>query len=694
MNDKIIKDINHIILAALNIQQKRLVDKILEHNKDQLLSRYDDIFGAGVKRIYLPEPVIISKKDIIDFFVENNSYSDNHYVGILRDCISMFFDYLNRPHDRITMTTMDYYVGKVKIGNREYNIGKLLNDIKRSKDKLIEYYETKSNEIAKEILDKMRESTKNGEPDPIIINSMTRIANENYNDFIEYLNRIDGIIKVFNARFNINSVKDMECLVVISRDPYDIAGMSTDRRWKSCMRLPKHRNDDGGQYRYYVMADLLEGTLIAYLIEKNDRDIDNPYARVLIKPFINKNNDVYLAPEDKVYYDESYLTKDHTDNFLSIVQNWVDEQQQELEGNFYANPNLYHDNDKFTAKTKSSRVKYSNILISDAIYDSIDWDKTLPNGKKRFDYGISNYYMELIIRLIEFWNKHINIWNSIVSKFDSNITNAYGAILLHEMTPDDFANLNFKIRLKFETNKIADVSIDEIKNFIEAVDNTEEITDLVELLRTIKRIKKEKKTNSSVETYDVVVVRHSDDNNNNLKDVTEEYNRAGNYVTYSDDYTHKDLFDVYIVNTGESNYKNNCLIKLNVELTMSEYDINRYYISALSSTFSTNDFDNAFSRDILNYDTTYIGIVPEFDEYLDKSINYSKKSLLDAVYRIIADKITIYCNSDVIIDELNLGISSEYELLKFYKKHGISYEHESNIEDRYSKLEREVFDED
>ncbi|GAB5389911.1 MAG: hypothetical protein Alpg2KO_28790 [Alphaproteobacteria bacterium] len=65
--------------------------------------------------------------------------------------------------------------------------------------------------------------------------------------------------------------------IAISRHPYDVARMSTGRGWVSCMAKD-------GSYHHHVSGDLREGTLVAYLISKNDPNIDDPLSRILLKP--------------------------------------------------------------------------------------------------------------------------------------------------------------------------------------------------------------------------------------------------------------------------------------------------------------------------------------------------------------------------------------------------------------------------
>ncbi len=106
-------------------------------------------------------------------------------------------------------------------------------------------------------------------------------------------------------------VKD-NYIVVISRHPYDIAGMSTDRGWSSCMNL------DGGSNSHYVPLEIENGTVVAYCVKANDPDIKNPNARLLIKPFVNIENEkeIYLGIDAKVYGTAP-------EGFVNAVKKWV-----------------------------------------------------------------------------------------------------------------------------------------------------------------------------------------------------------------------------------------------------------------------------------------------------------------------------------------------------------------------------------
>lgn len=81
-----------------------------------------------------------------------------------------------------------------------------------------------------------------------------------------------------------------EVLLVLSRDPLDVARMSTGRSWTSCM-------DRDGMYWEKVKYEVQRGTLVAYMIAADDPDIVHPLARVLLKPYRGPNGARRLLAE-------------------------------------------------------------------------------------------------------------------------------------------------------------------------------------------------------------------------------------------------------------------------------------------------------------------------------------------------------------------------------------------------------------
>lgn len=142
-----------------------------------------------------------------------------------------------------------------------------------------------------------------------------------------------------------------DLMIIISRHPYDIAGMSTDRGWDSCMNLYT------GMNKKYVKQDILKGTIIAYLVSVRDKNINNPLARVLIKPYRSQQGDVtYFA--GTVY-------GINNKNFKQTVQKWVDEKlNQNKAGIFKLTKGLYTDKEDFERRIVDPTIMNYELLVN------------------------------------------------------------------------------------------------------------------------------------------------------------------------------------------------------------------------------------------------------------------------------------------------------------------------------------------
>jgi len=135
----------------------------------------------------------------------------------------------------------------------------------------------------------------------------------------------DKTSKILNA-------SDDDLMIVISRHPYDIAGMSTDRDWKSCTELDKKTGKIKTSHGENIEKYIKNNALIAYLIKSDDKNINAPIGRIIIYPYTNtkdeKNQVLVLA-------DEGYGKT--TDNMRKIIQKWLDQKQGKKFGSFKAN---------------------------------------------------------------------------------------------------------------------------------------------------------------------------------------------------------------------------------------------------------------------------------------------------------------------------------------------------------------------
>lgn len=115
---------------------------------------------------------------------------------------------------------------------------------------------------------------------------------------------------------NASQFPSSDLQVVISRHPHDIASMSTDRGWESCMNMR------GGCNSHYLARDVQEGTHVAFLTKKGDDTAEEPLARIAIKPFYgDQTGRKILHPEGR-----TYSTANGFDSrFTGAVRKWTEQ---------------------------------------------------------------------------------------------------------------------------------------------------------------------------------------------------------------------------------------------------------------------------------------------------------------------------------------------------------------------------------
>jgi hypothetical protein len=142
------------------------------------------------------------------------------------------------------------------------------------------------------------------------------------------------LLQKYNNEKSLLTKTGEEYFMVISRHPYDIGSMATGRNWRSCMNLR------GGEDRHYVEIDIELGTIISYLVEKNDKNIQDPISRVLIKPYLNQDdlNDVLYGIEHD-YIKHGLDNKNYFKKLISVL----DKAQEKKTGIFEIDKELYND---------------------------------------------------------------------------------------------------------------------------------------------------------------------------------------------------------------------------------------------------------------------------------------------------------------------------------------------------------------
>jgi len=193
------------------------------------------------------------------------------------------------------------------------------------------------------------------------------------------------LLQQFNSDINREASKDKNQLIVISKSSYDIGGASTDRGWNSCMNLYTGINAN------YINCDIEQGTIVAYLINIDDLNINNPQSRIFIKPFINVKDE-----NDIIYYPETVVYGTAPKSFKVFI-NKIFKKYHPESGKYLMAPDLYADDDgdgiiDFTAMNAHNRDKkiakkiINNIPLSK---DELNMNslmlageniKSLPNG--------------------------------------------------------------------------------------------------------------------------------------------------------------------------------------------------------------------------------------------------------------------------------------------------------------------------
>lgn len=178
-----------------------------------------------------------------------------------------------------------------------------------------------------------------------IVKLMNKIISKEKDD-VQEVKALKETVDAFINDPGRSGIGKKNLLVVFSRHPYDILGMSTDRGWTSCKSLgtkPIKRTDvreHEGCNRHYL-DDEIHSLIVAYLINEKDKNIQNPIARINLIPFYNSRGEIiYFANLDRVYGDPGIFFKAYT----KTIKDWLEEKQKDAEpGKYLASNFVYHD---------------------------------------------------------------------------------------------------------------------------------------------------------------------------------------------------------------------------------------------------------------------------------------------------------------------------------------------------------------
>jgi hypothetical protein len=325
-----IKPINKFLSEAISLKMyKENLPKKFRYKKSPAYNKWTKVFGKDVNRISISLNSSPIKLPSSTFLMEEINY----ILAPLGYKINSFEDYLNNKV---------YKIGDTK---NPMKIGSLLS---KNNQSLFQKYDTS-------------------------------LERKDWKDKIENYN------------------KDLK--IIISRHPYDILGMSSGREWRgdSCMRLGSRQNDKvyydivcslktkyndvnttkKGEYEYgwvesegsrkdSIQADVTQGTLVAYVVNVNDNNINNPISRLLIKPYFNKRDkkDIIWVSSDSLYGEE-------VEGFKESVDSWIKSWQGDvLNGLYMIKDGLYSDG-KTNVRVNKPVEEWTNVDIDNFLDDVV-----------------------------------------------------------------------------------------------------------------------------------------------------------------------------------------------------------------------------------------------------------------------------------------------------------------------------------
>jgi len=278
----------------------------------------------------------------------------------------------------------------------------------------------------------------------------------------------EDILNTFQNSSYRRSKKEAEFYVVISQDPHDIAKMSTDRSWESCMTL------GSGQYHKDVFCEVQVGSLIAYLIKKDDKDINEPLARIRIRRFENNQGKSILIPEGSVYGNP-------IDGFKNSVNKWVQSVQGNIAAGLYerkgGNYSDTFDKTKFVMPTDKDELMK---LVRGQVDESQFVAYTIQDELEGNEYTEDEYIIHPTFRTKEDAQNYINdiandetwrdyyggYWEEVDEETGEYEYERFSIKEINSISKESLSELAIEEILKANKGEYPDKIIEEIKNMI------------------------------------------------------------------------------------------------------------------------------------------------------------------------------------------------------------------------------------
>lgn len=288
------------------------------------------------------------------------------------------------------------------------------------------------------------------------------LSNKNVYKIGKILQKIDLEMLENFKKDPIRNVKSENYKIIISRHPYDIAGMSTDRSWSSCMEIPF---PTGSSSRCaFIKNDIRALTIIAYLVRQEDSNINKPLSRILIKSAIPIKGD---SDNNNLMFGVGPVYGAQSTQFTDIVSEWV---------KTYLNYNLDPEEDYYP-----NPVQYSDGL-------EIPGYETHKNYIFAYNEYVDHYLRNILDRELSIFTEHptantfrviVNLTIPLPPDGDVKTISKLTGLQLHKATKIDNLRRNNSVFIRFDFMLN---TYNELQSFVKS--NYDELKDRIPMLYT------------------------------------------------------------------------------------------------------------------------------------------------------------------------------------------------------------------
>jgi len=303
--------IAELIIEALDLENKKWIDEQLSE-LNYSPSQWDDIFG-NEDRIYIPISPYQPNDDVVHALQDAGYFITDYQKGLAVESAKDIKMSLEKVLNKDKKTLKLYHDDPARTNKNLIPDPSVILKINKMNFELVDYQ--------KGIVKKL------SNPRVVKIGSI-----------LKNVIKDQSLLRKFETDPLVKNKSQAKQLVVISRNKYDVAEMSTGKKWESCLNL------DTGSNAKYIPTDIAEGVIVAYLIDNDDIALDDPHARIAIKPFINEDDyTIAFGAHDRVYSKHG----SYPEEFVDIVVNWVNSvnESRKLDGVFYLSKNVYNHNE-------------------------------------------------------------------------------------------------------------------------------------------------------------------------------------------------------------------------------------------------------------------------------------------------------------------------------------------------------------